>query len=583
MRVTLPHRLPLVAALVLAAMIAGCVTGALDYKFDTTFEAGESHFEGREHQRNCILEAAGGSSKPPCAPEPTGKAYPAQGVRVLESFYVSYGAPGSLDNLDSLNYGTILALVSAGNWHRASNGILPDVIFPGAGHYYAALGYWRDVQADGIIHFSVDERDIPRIDNEWVPIGPRPLHGYVEPGSRPAATSAIAPDERTPDFTYSFARYYYVAGTSSGSEIEGRPFITGANNVFLFLDGSVLQALRVTTVSDAVLAPTPDGSRPYTPQAHSLIDVDRYVAMAPGPVEALYGGILWPFVAPLASPSYGSCPNGCELAPWFLENAPVDVGDLGIYGRYPSELEEGSGSTRVGLHAVHLEDYAPWIDLVPRQNPKGIEFGGFLGAPYLLDAPLHASSRGGLTMPPGHLVAEVWTGVWMDLDGDGWIGDADDADPYQGGTRPLPHDYRRPYGEFLGAFASGPKPASALYKASITVTATPLDPVTGWGPAGVWTSFFGAPYPISSGGNHCIESTEVVVTKLCTYQTHGPVTLTASAVGSTAGRYYSLGLFLPLGSPGFSVCTESVQVTYHRDGSPVTETLSDCDVIDPWP
>lgn len=563
--------LALVALLVVVSLLAGCVA-----PFRARFAVGhEANEDDRAQlagagQFNCVAEARRGGDEA-CPMEPTGKLYPALGVRALDSFYAAVGLPANpssgaadLATDPTVGAGLLQDAAAGGNWKRASEGMLPDVITPGFGTFYAVLGHWNDLDQDGDVRIDLNSENQPLPKNEWVPIGTSRLYSFVQPGSHPTMTQTVAPEDEAPDFSYQFSDQYYSAGPVSSTVVDGHP--VGPSNVILFYDGSLLQPMRVTTVSDAVLAQSPDGRFPFTPGATSFIDIDDYATVAPSPLVALYAATAAPVVNGLASPSAGSCPNDCRALP---PSGPAPVSDIvrANWAPYPREHAPGSGSSNAGRLGEYQNAYADWVDLLPLVRP--VE--GYDLAPRWAELPLPGNESGELTFPPGWFSFEVRTGLWRDVDGDGFVGTADPTDPYEGGSRPNPDDYVHPRAEFVGVEASQLPGRSDSLRISLT-------PDTNWGPLGAWQTFFGVPVPLG-GERFCMTGTAAAC--VGPYE-RGPINTSASARDASPGLATGGPLFFPTGSPGFTVCVENVRVAFSDGPFSVDAVVRDCDHIAKW-
>jgi len=583
-------------------------TGAVRFEAE---EDGRLQLDGRG-QANCVAEAVANAPTGLCASEPTefevfaGK--PGEGFRILDAFVAVAGVSkpeetlanflaeptDALSPLRDYNYGM--------NHERVTDGLAPALIPPGQAWVRAWYGQWSDLDGDGIIRISADmvsateSRNLPegdpgrtfrwKADNEWAPIPGAIPYVYIEPGSHPVVTKSNRPDENQPDITLE-----YRGGVERGGTGNQFDYSISGGGFILWVDGSLLQSMEMTTISAAILRPSEDGRFPFTPREGSLIDIDVYATVAPAPVASLYA-LAAPTVNAIGSPSVGSCPEQCRVSPSLLSDTPAAavVGPLlkPLYAPYPREWADGSGSTASGRHADYLNDYHGWIDLLPMSaipfnaaSPRGTPLVGRQG-----DDPASA---------PGYLGFEAWTGVWKDRNADGFVGDAGD-DPYRGGTRPLPDNYEASRAEFFGAYPVDPSVPGAR-RQTFNVTVRPLDV---WPAGGVFlaNTTHGLPIPHHfpqgcSAGTPKPSPLEsypfcVRVRSVDEYYAAGgtstPLVMRAS-IDSALGRYTSVHfLLMPLGSQGTAVelCTERLQLPDNIEGLAAGEWLEDCDVLQEW-
>jgi len=520
-------------------------------------------------QRNCVEEAAAGGSEA-CPSRPTGELYPTVGVRILDAVYHGEGPSdpssgaekASRDGTNATGY--VLADVFRGsNTHRGTDGEAPEVILPGRAVLRAWHGYWSDLDDDGDADVDWNAWK-PRPGNEFVGVRGE-VASYIDPGSRPTLTSTWRPGDDAPDVFYRFDIYsqaYQVVGES-------------AHNAHLapivFIDGSLLQTIVIVTVTDPVFAP--DGlGRPYTPGATSLADVDRYPAAAPGSVSALYAATLAKPVNDLGSPSLGLCPGGCAVGP-FAPPEPL-AGPAGAawslgYARTLPEWDEASNSTAAGRRADYVARPTPWVDLrlltSPGPGPASLAAGPLVGR----------DATGAPAPAPGFVALEVWYGLWHDLDGDGFIGDAGE-DPYAAGARPSPDDYAQAAGEFIGRFPT----ATASTTAEVFAVKMVARPLATWG-AGVGL-FDREGLPICPGRT---QRTNVADCRAngALHTGDKPLNLTALSSMTDRGRYRGgHTLFFPAGSPGFEVCVAAVYLRHGPIEDPRVDRVADCDVFGRW-
>jgi len=587
--------LSIVLLATLSILAAGCLQR--EYRVEVGYEVDEPSALAHAAlgQRTCLLEAREQQSTGPCPRVETGDPRIPLATLVLDDFYTTIGAPNAgaqRDNYEDLlssqnpsemlDRGDPAALVTDGlggsNPRRGTQGAMNDVILPGFGTFWAALGYWDDRDGDGVVRlsqsFSEDDDDP---DSEWSPRRDARLYSWVEPGPRPAWSSAYAPPAHHPDFTYHLRGYtLYLAGAES-------------SDVLVFPDGSLAQSMRVATASDPVLAPSSEGL-PFTPTEHSRVDIDAYSAIAGGPVAAIYASVLAPTVNAYGNPSWGWCPNACRL-PFGTGVDPVDGGLDGVYDlAYPRaapEWTEGSGSSAAGRREDFTDTYRGWIDVRPATRIPGppsayvVNFG--IRFPTVESAAVAASPQGwdpqqGTTIGPGYFAFDLWMGVWKDIDGDGFIGSAAKHDPYEGGRRPDGNDYLQPGSEFVGAF-----PAEQPNGENFQVR---LIPDEGWGPGVYQMNTGGTPSDVYSrdpNSGACMDPSATHVAGVCLRPVdRGKDTLTLAAgvdrsFGSD-GYYRSIGtLFLPFGSPGFTICTPTFTMRHETGGVLHEDPIYDCD------
>jgi len=522
--------------------------------FDFAHEAGEPHRAALDAagQMNCVREAIDRAATERCALEATGADFNegvVEGFRLLEAWHT-----------------TFVGLYQDGTTGHASVGLggygsnternfgLPDLIPPGASRFFAWSGFWNDLNGNRVL--DLEETANPQQpsnptrgpNHEWAR-SPEPVVAYLEPGSHPGFMSASAAAEGTPDIRF-------VDRVFSYPHHEQEP----APGPVLFLEGSLLSPVTMTTVSAAILAP--DGATPYTLRTNSRVDVDRYVAVAPGPVASLYAATLGPIVTPNQSPTLGA--YRVELPPLGGTGLESTAGPAyaALYASYPVEHAPDSMSTAAGRHADFVSNYAGWIDLLPR---SGYAEGSsvFQATAYTLRVGGTGSSLGrgvdgGQAVLPGALLHfELRLGLWKDIDGDGFVGTARAGDAYESGTRPSPDDYHNARGEFFGTVARYPSLSS---KEKLFAT---LVPDESWGPGGV--RFVGR------GEGESQQAPNGGTT---------PVKVALGFDPRSPGLYTSHTMFFPAGTleGGFTVCIEPVLIHYvDAAGVEVRETLKDCD------
>ncbi|HVL47591.1 MAG TPA: hypothetical protein VM889_03450 [Candidatus Thermoplasmatota archaeon] len=469
-----------------------------------------------------------------------------------------------------------------GDTRRATGGLAAPLIVPGASRFLAWYGYWDDKNEDG----RIDEFATTSALNEWTLTPGAKLYSYVEPGPRPTLTAKTRPAATDPDFTYVDSGPALLRLYKSGSQFLGE--------VLVFLDGSLLQTLRVDTVTDPVLAPS-GPARPYTPRPDSLVDIDIYASLAPGPVEALYAATAAPLVHEFASPSQGLCPTNCRGLPW--SPGPVASPLVGpayalVYERYLQETHPDSRSSAAGRLHEFREAHRGWADLIALYATPN--------DPYTPDVATPLPGRGANGLPamiPGYLGFEVRTGLWRDVTDDGFVGRVG-SDPYDHGNRPIADRYEDSAGEYLGVYARDEtgreiRGSAPVGGREMVVT---FRPVPSWGEAGVLVTW--------DTGTPAVD----VLPFLCVFTIPPPsgcpplgaflsdpprslghvtgdavVTVTAVAGAVDPGRYATNGfLFLPTGTQNFAieVCTEPLVIRHVLNGDEIDEPVRDCDVID---
>ncbi|HVL48658.1 MAG TPA: hypothetical protein VM889_08890 [Candidatus Thermoplasmatota archaeon] len=440
------------------------------------------------------------------------------------------------------------------------------MILPGAGGFVALFGWWNNANGDPVLEIKVDagsSAEDPRWNatNEWIPKPGAAMLAYVEPGSRPRATTHERPSEEEPDLVLEYTT-------------EGHVYVTGKPSLVLFPDGSLLQAFETLVVSDAWRLPS--AHLPFTPKDGARVDRDRYAAVAPGPAEAVYGATLAPTVNAVGSPSYGSCPNGCEATSLPATGTAADdatgAAARVAWAPYPREWMEGSGASAAGRRAAYLAEPTPWVDLLPKSRvlPSSVVIARDT-APLL-----GGGADGAPTMAPGFFTVDLYVGLHLDLDGDGFVGRAP-RDPHEGGRRPIPDRYFDPAGEFLAMTPILPDPDGLGRATRLAVT---LVPDTDWGDGVVLHDR--APAALGAGGcglDVCPDASPVLVTG------GTPITLTLRPEGNFApGRWVTLeSVLMPHGSPGFTACVEPMEIRWtDAEGAPRGEIAWDCDRVPRW-
>jgi len=517
-------------------------------------------------QRNCVASAREGGT-PACPPTATNAKLPVAGVLMLDATYFAPGPTEPKSAVESFveqpttQSGMLIAEPTRGtNPHRATGGLAPDVVWPGIGHFRAWYGRWNDTDGDGRVRVSGAAQSNPPPDNEWVGVADAPLVAFIEPGSRPAVTSTSRPAPYEPDivFAYDFMSASYAPAADGFAQFDASPVI--------FPDGSLLRSLRSVVVSNPVFAPSEDGALPMKPHPASFVDIDVYPAAAPAPVALLYGSTLAPLVDAFGSPSLGLCPAACRPGPEAAAGTPLEPlagpAAASLYAAYEIEHAPGSGASRAGRHAEHLDAWAPWLDLRILQAAGSGPFAALAG-------PLSGRTADGrMTALPGtHLVIEAWTGAWRDLDGNGRVGRA--GDPYASGARPFGDDYLASGGEFV-PFRPVSSPSSTETLRSFPVR---IAPDGDWEGGVLLLDELGMPI---CGGVGSMPGANCANGVLATGGT--VITIPLSHRPTEEGRHVArYTLFLPAGSPGLEACAGPVHVRYGAGISAFAEDVSDCD------
>ncbi|HVL48544.1 MAG TPA: hypothetical protein VM889_08315 [Candidatus Thermoplasmatota archaeon] len=555
---------PPLALLVVLALLAAPM--ALARHAEIAWEADEPSPSAR--QRTCVSDAVSGGGES-CAVEPTGSAHPVEGVRILDAFAVSGASTShpfttvgnSLASPDDLR----MTATSATSIHRAASpqresGGLANVFLPGHVEFAAWFGPWHDVDADRAIDLVVTQH--PQSGwtgygpgNEFLARIPDVLVAFVEPGSHPVVGDPTRPRAHEPDFVY-----------EQPSSAPDR--LRRANGGVIFLDGNLLERYAVESVSDPVLVADATTGRPYTLRDASLVDIDVYAAVAPGPVEAVNAATLAPAVAAVNSPGIGLCPESCIFPP-FAGGEAAAVASA-IYGGYPLETDPGDPyAAAPGRAASFRGEYAAWADLVPGQLHHVSVGSLLLARPYPLAG---KGVAGGVAVPPGAVfTVDLWTGLWMDASRDGVVGvAADPEDPYEGGNRPIPHRYLDARGEFLpenGRFPQGAAPSFTLV------------PERTWGEAGILVLTRGGT-PLRATSEDCPAPGHP--SSLCVLTGATTFALRESGTVETGRATTKHVLYFPEGTRagGFTICAAVRELEYRHAGIDVRETVGDCDFIE---
>ncbi|HVL47797.1 MAG TPA: hypothetical protein VM889_04500 [Candidatus Thermoplasmatota archaeon] len=607
-----------VSTAVAAYLVAGCTSESDFYARADVDESGRSALAALG-QFNCMEAGLLAAGTPECPRVPTGAKRPVEGILVLDNFYVQIMGPSGVDT--SLQYATdpataircaelratgqgqalsgcsgpYTSLIAGSNSARASRGALPDMILPGVGQFHSAYGWWDNLDGDDFI--TVDDtglegaRVVPGPKNEWILKPGATMVSYVTPGTHPTYDNPRRPAATEPDVHYAPLTTYHASTAvvyqqkNAGGDGDR---LTG----IVWIDGSLLRSIRVFTVTDPIFAASPDGL-PFTPRTTSLVDIDDYSAVAPGPVTTLYSALFGPFMDEFASPSFGTCPNACIPGPVPTGGtALAEVGALQgfAFGRHESETHPASLGTAAGRQTDFEDQFHGWIDVI-QMTRTTVSYQNLGAWGWSMQQPLGADPEGRPTIPPGGSISpEAWIGIFRDLSRDGRVGRvANPADPYEGGSRPMPDDYYRSEGEFYGL---EPK----LNKDNVLILT--FTPDTDWGPVGVYSFYpdrMGDPIPPTTAG--CLPGTASICLQVNggsaqpfttflrpagQYSAH-PGASSTPAIESPFGHYGThQAIWFPTGSPGFTVCTMDVPLTYAIGEVAVTETVRDCDYVAPW-
>lgn len=429
--------------------------------------------------------------------------------------------------------------------------------------------------------------------DEWgpasPPLGVGSLVGYVTPYV-PVYTMPLnslgAEQTRQPDLFFAEVssseggRYAATAGAAANWDVH-------------FTDNSLLQ----TTVVEVHARPrtTTAGPRLYVhedadPLARTDTDVFRSVN---GDLETIYRVSL---LQPLAE-------AGCDL----------DHAESAVSGSCPEPLHDalrpvldpltgaGSAEALVGPTLAtlrptwpqedsghdHASGFHPYLDL-------RLEMSGWRDAVLVAQNEPVVAASWSYTADGAHhvpLVASVygWLGLWNDLDGDGFVGDAEAGqaagcpDAYSCGARADPNTFEdaSSRGEWNGLCRAG-----VGYGVIDVVLSTPDGR---WGPTGVYVLTDGHEEGATMVSTaRVVDATveDAVQGDVQTLVLNGPVVVHANCgwVGEP-GRYrgYEQVLF-PAGNLGFDVAlaTDDVDVAFDRDGAPAIETVRDDDVYPAW-
>ncbi|HVL47195.1 MAG TPA: hypothetical protein VM889_01420 [Candidatus Thermoplasmatota archaeon] len=593
------RRVVYVVALAAAALAAGCIenSGRYDLSFDMAWEMREPGLQAHAAagQLTCLESAALREETLACLREASPQTYPVSGIRVLDGFYVAAGprnpadAPGALaawDPDDDATTGpTTLTVGATRGWnpHRATEGLVADAVWPGPGSFIAALGFWDNLDGDAHVDFQMRGSGTPAFwhpTNEWAGVPGARVAAYVEPGSHPSPEALVRPTRHEPDFW--FEPETILVGSRDETVYYRGPAFTTVD-VILFTDGSLFRSLEVTTVSDPILAPDARG-RPFTATDVSRVDIDDYAAVAPGPVAALYAVTLQPTMDTYGTPSTGLCPNACRVEPVRAPGTPVADLEGRVWGRYPREVDPDEGSSASGRHADFVANHRAFIDVLPRTSYTGA--GTYQGHGTAL---VGRASDGRHTVGPGTFALEAWTGLWHDANEDGFVGRATPDDPYEGGSRPHPDDYWQSSGEFFGVWPRGLTDYGSFAILGFNVT---IFPDEDWGPSGIFIGYAGVPVTTTryTTGQNCergwIQAGSTCIGGRVTGTTRLPMRLQKDTVAGrdATGHFLAFAnLWMPQGSPGFTVCTDDpLSIRFRQAGIDVEEPLWDCDHYPRW-
>ncbi|HVL46998.1 MAG TPA: hypothetical protein VM889_00405 [Candidatus Thermoplasmatota archaeon] len=559
------------AVLVVLALVAGGALAASRASLTLAPEADEANRLALDAtgQKNCVPEALGRSEDPVnCPMTATGFSSPLVGIRLLDAFPGHFGVNPWENVANAQGPGATETHQGFHSYARSSRGALPDLVYPGWTTFIALYGAWDDLDGDGLVDWIRNASASAPAGNEWASHRGGDLVSYISPGSHPTLLSEARPHDTEPDLAYAYDAWGY---TSIGPTI--------------YLDGTLLTTYEVDTVSRPVFAPGPHG-RPFTPRADSLVDLDRYAALAPGPVEAVYGVTAGPFMERFGSPNSGTVfEDGERVGFPSAEGTLVAPVARAAFDRlYAGDLREwaaGSGSSAEGRHDAYKNAFLAWADLRLEQRVLDTNVG--LGYQRFATPLVGRADDGSAATVPTLLATRVHTGLWRDLNGDGFVGFASTPDPYEGGSRPDPDDYQNPRGEFFPIPVGAPGAASSIVRVTLV-------PSPDWGEAGAFVTNNGVPAMTGSGGLVC--PPEELQIRSCVdgpsrWHVTGatPITLTVfSGSSGTFGSYnHAHEILLPAGTDGFSIraCLAPETIAWSHGGEPHEETVWDCDTLAP--
>lgn len=525
-------------------------------------------------QRTCVDEALSGVILN-CFVDVTAPnvVYPPHGIRILDSFILSpapspsYGDsshpsavrydPSNPDpsHVVTQNIAILGHLAYTSSYHRDTGGNAPWLL-PGQHDVAAWYGNWLD-DGDGEIEieglYDANGNGAGNAPGNEFHARSEQVLAWIEPGSHPTST-----DPRRP-----MTHEYDIEYNRKANQLHG------AHANVLFLDGSLLEPYVIETLAAGIAKPDEANGRPFTIAPGSLLDVDRYMALAPGPVTTLYQAAASPFVNAISTPGANMCPRNCVVPPLPIA-PPLGAMDV-VFSPYEHELGNGPRAAQPGRGQDYIDDWHAWMDVLPGMtHPTGGV--GALRKTYPLPG---LAYDGGIAMPPGFFHPEVRVGAWKDFTRDGHVGRVLAQDAYEGGNRPSPDDYYDHHGEWVPISGKAVGPLGFL-----------LTPETDWGPAGVFR--FGHQGLPQTNGSPCLATAPP--TTLCVSDlTRNPNWIRGSdpilipPSGSGAGHMFMTDyLFFPQGTSmgGFEVCFGPRDVTFERpDGSTVTERVSDCDWV----
>lgn len=554
-----------------ALLVMSLLPSGLAGHYDEDYEADEADRALLEAigQNNCVAEASRQRGGVRCDST-------ADGIVMLDSMAYSSG-PGAAGAGHPIGQDRALApFYLDSNQHRETGGAVNDVILPGDNDFHAWYGPWDDRNVDGVLDIRIVLRPATSQAQAFTFGGYAPdtefralngaadrMYAWVTPGSHPpSGTDPTRPDDAQPDFQYSF---------QDQSLDQVWSMFTGS----VYLDGSLLEDYRVDTVTNPILLGDPVALRPYRLSPTSLVDIDRYAAVVSTPLSPIYSAMVSPFVQLVNSPGVGLCPNNCQFPPLPVA-VPLGLANT-VWGPYEHETDPGTANSASGFASMYKTDYHGWVDVVP-----GFTHGTFAFNGNHKVYPLPAFGEdGGLAMPPGLFNAELWTGIWKDLNEDGYIGTAT-SDPHDGGNRPVADQYYAPRGEFV---AWNPvRPAGSTVRLSAIFT-----PDSDWGPQGIF--LFGTTPTPTISSRDCPGTvigpppSPVTTTPSGLCHVTGAQSFEVPFTTITTPGHFPLGQypFFPSGSAfgGFTVClTPGWTMSFDTGSSSIDEPLADCDHVE---
>jgi len=556
------------AAVAAVVLLATVLAPAAARHGEMRWEAAEGFAPG---QRTCVPDALAPATST-CPSEPTVHIgnpvlHPPEGIRILDGFvaqtgvtshpYNLVGDPTSNPDDARMTAQSVTSAAATANLQRETGGLV-NVFLPGRVDFVAWLGPWRDDDADG----EIDLRVVQNIangfkgyapGNEYVSLSIEAF-AFVEPGSHPVTGDTTRPAEDQPDFQY-----------SRPSSAVDRLYRTQAG--VLFLDGNLLERYVVETVSEPILLGDETTGRPYTLRASSLVDIDRYAAVAPGPIETLYRATASPVVQAVNTPGIGLCPESCVFPP-FPANDVAPVGGA-VYSNYPLETEASDPfAAQPGRADDYKEAFHAWADVLPGYSPFISAVSLLPPRPYPLPG---LGANGGLAVPPGALfLPDLWMGIWRDVNGDGVVGVGRPGDPYEGGNRPIPHRYAASTGEFL------PDNGRSVPEGRFLFT---LTPEATWGEPGVAV--------VSRSGSILAADNEDCPVSghpsgRCFISGATPFSFRQTLQVQTGRWSTTHFLLFPEGTAhgGFTICIGPRLIEFRQAGIDVSEVVQDCDFVE---